>query len=456
MSQHDYLISQYKIECDRSNNRSDKTDFKTLCYSLSTGQNVQEAEHIIDQICSNQFEKNKHGIFKLPKPIISTFKLIDNESAETDVYTTNMFHHATDVICKQSRNNSRDLFRQYYIGKVAVNSLRGYVPNFVHTFNIFQNHKLYAFYEKIPGYTLRYLVQHNKISFSMFLNLFFQILLALELAQQQCRFGHYDLHNSNVIIRKVSKPFNYDVRIGTKKYRVTVRKYYPVIIDFGYSTVYHYKHIGTQDMTQHGIYPFLLPGIDVYKFLFYNLLFSAKLYEPIQDLFSFYDNDPYNIRSLSKRSLIPIAKEYVKRISTSPCVASSIPLDFIDWIWNQSKYRQHLYSISLSDCFSNTPVTTQAPDHNKIVIPHDNDLKHYLNLVLSSSLDSPNVDTKEFFSFINFYCKIINCVQHYFCTSTQTDFGSSHHFRLYREYGFLIERALRWAEAISQFESYRR
>jgi len=63
-----------------------------------------------------------------------------------------------------------------------------------------------------------------------------QVLLSILIAQKEKRFTHYDLHSSNIMIKKCNPNvvFLY-VLDEEKKYAIPTYGYYPVIIDFGYS-----------------------------------------------------------------------------------------------------------------------------------------------------------------------------------------------------------------------------
>ena len=47
-----------------------------------------------------------------------------------------------------------------------------------------------------------------------FLNIFYQILIALEVAQEKIGFCHFDLHFENVMVINLPKPYIYKVISG--------------------------------------------------------------------------------------------------------------------------------------------------------------------------------------------------------------------------------------------------
>lgn len=166
-----------------------------------------------------------------------------------------------------------DVIREYFIGVTMINSLRYYIPNFVYTLGAFQcgdikkncngKPKLMIMYEKIKGQGLFYKIKDR--GFDWFLNIFAQLLIALEIAQRSIGFCHYDLHSLNVMIRE--ERVNYVGLIDNVSYKVSTNEY-PVIIDFGMSCVrYKGEDIGNTGLSQSNIFPFCVQGKDVGMFL---------------------------------------------------------------------------------------------------------------------------------------------------------------------------------------------
>lgn len=144
-----------------------------------------------------------------------------------------------------------ELIHEAFLGIHIMNHLREMIPNFVYTYAFASLPNLYCegescvigdetekrigylFIERIP----------DSISLVEFIwtspekeinNIFLQIFMALEMAHERVEFTHYDLHASNVLIRKLSRPYqlSYVIR-GVKYYIVTDNL--AVIIDYGNS-----------------------------------------------------------------------------------------------------------------------------------------------------------------------------------------------------------------------------
>ena len=226
----------------------------------------------------------------------------------------------------------RDMtIREYYIGVKAMNKLRYIVPNFVYTFgcfmcanntpmglgmglgmglenlceDLFGKKNPFIVYEKIPGViqegkqlnTIRNLID-NKLNFNQWLVIFFQLLLALEVAQREVGFTHFDLHFDNVMIRKQDN-FEFSVPLDMSTYTIKNPEFIPVIIDFGRSTcIIDGQTIGAYGFEGFGVNSFVLnhmvPGQDMYMFISFccNKITDINLKRKIASLITdFYGTD---------------------------------------------------------------------------------------------------------------------------------------------------------------------
>jgi len=225
--------------------------------------------------------------------------------------------------------------REYYIGRY-LNSLRNIIPNFVYTFGLCKtdNGTYGTIFESVPGTTLEYALKNNKITFIQFIRIYTQILLSLEIAQRDCNFTHFDLHTGNVILRPVQTPFASYVLFDEQKYEIYTEDFVPTIIDFGMSTIDDgTRTVGSYTFSMFGMYNFPIPGVDMYKLLFYSYYHSnGVLHRQIGELITFFsDRDPYKILLQNRTGLKNIAKEFVKKVSTS-YIATYTPLQFANWI----------------------------------------------------------------------------------------------------------------------------
>ena len=321
-------------------------------------------------------QEGVYTISKNIKDIIVYNTKINIDSSSGYIYIIDIFTEDIKFIIKYPQNNNEyyDIIREGNIGLKSINKIRNIIPNFVYTFNIFncpseynnilhikednKKHKTpFIIMENIPGNNLTCLLQNNILSFKEYLNIFVQILFALEIAQRNISFCHFDLHTANIIGRQINKDISYNIYMDNITYTINCVKYLPVIIDFGLSSVkYDNKNIGSTDFPQLGMMHYLIQGVDMYKFLFYSLNYSSdRLKSNILHLFEFfgkddpykviYNNSIYNLTNTIKKGV----KNYVKKISFSK-VAHLTPFEFIRWIIHHDRYKKYFSnSITISN-----------------------------------------------------------------------------------------------------------
>jgi len=299
------------------------------------------------------------------------------------------------IVIKIPKNERQysDLIREYFIGVTAVNNLRYKVPNFMYTMGAFiyppEDNSCPAFVacEKIPGITLEKAIRDAKITFEEFLNIYIQILLALEVAQRSCSFCHYDLHINNVILRTLDKPYCYTVVLNDQRYDVTVKKYLPVIIDFGITSVkYDDRTIGSYQYHSYGMEHYPIQGADMYKLLFYSYIYaSGNMQRQIGNLFLFYGQyDPYKVLVSSNEDLKSYTKEYLKKIAISH-VASYTPFDFVTWLLRE----QPVTSVQPRERNIYTPISYESSAEIYASIFQENGRLEALR-VAENCADTPN------------------------------------------------------------------
>lgn len=309
----------------------------------TSGPPMKAINSLLDTVILSSNATRNKGLYHLTIGInkwVKKMKKIDVKSSEATVYISELAGNI-QVIIKSPKSllQNDDLLKEYFIGITAVNKLRHYVPNFMYTFAACaypqkKQDKIVTIVEKIPGDTLEYALKNNKLTFTQFLCIFLQILLALEIAQRNVHFCHYDLHGGNIILRPIDKPFIYTIVLDTKRYDITVTDYVPVIIDFGMSTVNDESQtIGSFHFARYGMMNYMIQGADMYKLLFYSYARAkGSLQKQICDLFLFYgSDDPYKILDQKQHTVMKICAEYVKRVSFNKA-ATYTPLQFFKWI----------------------------------------------------------------------------------------------------------------------------
>lgn len=310
---------------------------------MSRNRVKKQAKYILSKLdcamCERQDHKmeRKNGFKILSEKMAQDMKKIKTDNSESIIYRLDQFI----LKVPKSAVYHDNIIRSYYIGMI-LNNLKCILPNFVTTKDIFMyNKQVIVSQEYIPGDTLENLLVKKKITFCEFLNAFVQILFALEIAQRQYRFCHYDLHLKNIIMKPITKPYEYSILIDTKRYDLVAEKYIPTIIDFGFASINIDNYtVGSYDFPKFGMMHFLIQGVDMYKFLFHAYAKSnSDIHRYISSLFLFYGSyDPYRLLITPTEQIFEISKTYLKKVSFSRA-ATYTPLEMFLWIANSPEYK---------------------------------------------------------------------------------------------------------------------
>ena len=347
---------------------------------------------------------------------------------------------------KQKKIKREMMIREYYIGIKAMNKLRYIVPNFVYTLgcfmcnkpsdsnplenlceNVFGTTSPFIVYEKIPGdndiKTVGDLID-NKLSFNKWLVIFFQLLLALEVAQREVGFTHFDLHFDNVMIRK-QENFEYSVPLDMSTYTIKNPEFIPVIIDFGRSTCnIDNETIGTYAFEELGVLNHMVPGQDMYTFMSYccdkatnnTNVTDIDLRKKIALLFeNFYEqDDPYPIKIGTRTNRAKETQEYVgigklnsivynfKKIPVTP-IAQYTPLMFMKWLL-------YKYPEVLNPYISVTKRKMYKPIQYSVMIKKYNDIFNYVEKGIdkaTSILLSSSIGKKQSYVITKYMCNLL-------------------------------------------------
>lgn len=355
-----------------------------LSHNFSKGADMKAVLCLFDtlflSLLNKKEVKKQDGIYILTeelKKYITKIEVLTSGSDGT-VYNATFFSNV-DLVIKLGNNEEDEdqdeeekeakikqeremIIREYYIGIKAINKLRYIVPNFVYTLGCFMCDKLcdssseksmpFIVYEKIPGKTVYDLIVKDEevpFTFDKWLVIFFQLLLALEVAQREVDFAHFDLHHKNVIIRE-QKDFNYSVLLDMSTYTINDPTFIPVIIDFGRSNcTVDGQTIGTYGREELGVLNHMVQGQDMYMFMSQccNEVKDINLKLQIVSLFSeFYGkDDPYPIKIVENKSgqkaiwggkLKSVSSNF-EMVPFTP-VGNYTPLMFMQWLLENEKY----------------------------------------------------------------------------------------------------------------------
>jgi hypothetical protein len=278
------------------------------------------------------------------------------------------------TIKNYSAEKYNQAMREYLIGLHVFNPLGKINPCFSRTLGAYRNgSRVSILYERIRGNTLAVLLQEG-MSFTIWLSLFFQLLLSLELAQRKSGFTHYDLHAHNVVVTDIPKDGGYDVSLDCLLYRVRKHALTPVIIDLGTcSTSLAGRFIGSYDYTNSGIFHFIVPGHDAYKLLvssYYHARNSNTRKMIIKVFNCFGREDPYSINQEQGTGVNKARDNFCREISFSR-VASYTPMMLIKYIY--SKFRSRL-----------SPMVVVVPRETRISLTSLNGMEDYVMVITSA------------------------------------------------------------------------
>jgi hypothetical protein len=358
--------------CAYSISESDVKDISSLVMidilsnRFINGSDMNAMICMFDKLFSSTSDSKSNGLRKLSRRVtewLKKMRLLDQAGVSGLVFMSEIISDIGVIIkTPKHKNHFDDMLREYFIGLREINKIRYKLPNFVYTFGVFicnkelnkpicsdddyeggYNETPFVIYEKIPGKNLEYMLSEDKLDFSQFLGLFIQILLALEVAQRDIKFCHFDLHCGNLMCRPVKEGFEYMVPLDNIVYDVTPNDYLAVIIDYGLSTVKHEnKIIGSYEHSKHGMMNYMLPGVDMYKFLIFSCYYAygdyGKTQTQIKNLFSFYGNDdPYDILHIGDKGLEETVIEFSRKCSYSKA-GTYTPHNFLKWILDKPEY----------------------------------------------------------------------------------------------------------------------
>ena len=356
-----------RISLQKFNNgvsfRSAFCAFNNLILSSSTSQNMNERDVKIITDKVNTW--------------INAFKALNVNSAAGYIYFITVLQNIKAVI-KVPRDSVYiyDAMLEYFACVSCINNLRYFIPNFMGGLGIFlcspsQNSTTlcdynssskntpFCIYEKVEGQTFEQYVKKVDTDFSDFLEVFIQVLIALEVAQREYSFTHYDLHGENVIIKTIDNTngsFSYKVPLDNCVYEITPRKSIAVIIDYGMCSYNYEGKIYGQPVNYGQINNFgsMNLGYDMYRLLIYIYDTSERLhrklvrdnpgnpplnkYGKMRELFRFYGNeDIYDVYNKTD-GYTDAANEYCKRVITSN-TGTFTPLSFLNWILDHHNFK---------------------------------------------------------------------------------------------------------------------
>jgi hypothetical protein len=131
--------------------------------------------------------------------------------------------------------NKRDDVNQIFIGYYYINRLAELSPHFTTTlYHRFEKEMSHIYLDYVQGETLEKLIRTEKLQMNDLINIWVQLTLAIEQAQDYCGFMHMDTNPWNIMIRPQSCSVSYPKHSLSVFFDTTA-----VLIDYGNSHVSH-------------------------------------------------------------------------------------------------------------------------------------------------------------------------------------------------------------------------
>jgi hypothetical protein len=205
------------------------------CYGLLKGLewvvNMLLEKNEFENVCvlENQIFKNKLG----------------------SVRKFNLNNYSFAVKTTRDKQKIKEHIHETYVGLNCTNKLSKYIPNFVYIFGLYEKEDSYnVITEYIEGQTLfEWINDKTEFKFDKFCFILIQLSLAVQVAQNNYGFVHYDLTPWNIIMKKLETPIEINYVISHDKVICIKTDLIPVIIDYGKThVIYENEHHGFINM----------------------------------------------------------------------------------------------------------------------------------------------------------------------------------------------------------------
>lgn len=247
------------------------------------------------------------------RSFINKTKVIGAESRYGIATLVSFYEEPLFVVKTPRTHDDEDLNHEAFVGMAAINKLRNKIPNFVHTYGLYKcapilvnQNKEVVEYCPSPEPTYPYLVIENidnakgmrdvapYLSCQEFLEVYIQIINAINVANKEFDFSHYDLHQDNVLIQQFKDPVTVPIYLSDRIIYLHTR-HLARIIDLGRAHVkigkYHFGEPGYHHVNAY--YDRSFPIYDTYKILLASYKpREDQEYERLMDkLYQFYKED---------------------------------------------------------------------------------------------------------------------------------------------------------------------
>lgn len=335
------------------------------------------------------------------------------------------------VAKKNDQRSVNEMIHECFIGIYALNNIRQYVPNFTWTYGMLSctkpilrgkeiiswcvptKNENYLILENIRGATpLSKFI--NTCTTSEYLQVFLQILNALTFAHKHYGFTHSDLHDANILVRKLK----HKIAIPCYNGGYIITDLIAFVIDYGQSFVYYkgkpegygkYKGDKKSDYIS-SLEP--NPAIDSHKMLMFTattaavnkrddlFIFMEELYKYFGTEFSLYERLVKRANDMSDYfGIDPKTVPFYSHEDFFRYITESIKLDFI----SRTNMNYKVASCT-NECNVNINSIKMKPT---VKCPHHDKLKEIKNYKITDH-DSIIILYEKIYNFANEYT-LYNC-----------------------------------------------
>lgn len=265
------------------------------------------------------------------RKFFDNLKQIGSNSAEGYALLSYFEHISNAFIIKVAReeamiNSDYDIIKhEYFIGSYGTNKLRleHSILNFSFILGLFKcnepvigsdkkvnnfctmnnNIRDFVIYENIlPSIQYNNYTINSTTTFEDWLNIYIQIVLALDTANRTIDFTHYDLHDQNVMVRDYGKKILLPYKLYNGKIIYIETSKIGTIIDYGRSFIrYNNQPFGITRLEEFGISPTQsFPLYDPYKLLVWSMFNALKnnkmdMFNKMRILLNYFNISTYDI-----------------------------------------------------------------------------------------------------------------------------------------------------------------
>jgi hypothetical protein len=337
--------------------------------------------------------------------ILNSYEIIfTNKNKSIEIRKINYFEK--DLIIKIANKEEKQIenIHEAFVGFFVINKLTKNIPNFCYTYNLQKNNENYNIIsEFIDGISLYDFIKSDEFNINSYILILYQIAFALQIAQNNFKFVHYDLSSWNIILQKTKEQKMVTYQISPDEVFKIKTNIIPKIIDYGKShVVYKNQHYGFVNnlfkfSSIHDIISLLITSI--YQIISDKNLKKYEIQILLQ-LSSFFSNSKFCPKKFNSckdlKLFLYSAKKYSNLLYNEKFELEELkPIDFINFIQKQFEFvlnKTYVKKENLQQLF----LTKSFSCNKNIHIKKNNLLKN----ILSITIEEKYLTKEIFFNFI--------------------------------------------------------